>query len=277
MLKPMMTLCVGLYSVSAFAQELDAHLGEEEESLEEMDADAELAEPRDPLAKTYFGGSVGIKGGPSGNYLLRPQNVPASTGVLPFEDGAGGWGTAMGMYFEFRAIDEHLGLELDVIFGNSKTWSEITYNNLVETRWLYNTKTTRIPLLLEGHFGGRATRVSLGVGPEWVTGKTADFAVEVTDGEEYLGSDVEAQWSDALSAIPQKHTHFVSNIGFGFLFWEMAVNLDFRYSYNMGQESDYLDRIAINGSSIEGVKASTSMDLHIMLGLSYDFGFDLPK
>lgn len=276
MLKPMMTLFIGLYSMTAFAQELDEELvsldSPDEEELEEADA-----EPRDPLATTYFGGSVGIKGGPSGNYLLRPENLPGSAGVLPFEDGAGGWGTAVGMYFEFRAIDEHIGLELDVLFGNSKTWSEITYNNVVETRWLYNTKTTRVPLLLEGHFGGRSTRISLGVGPEWVMGKTADFAVEVIDGEEYLGEDVEAQWSDTLTAIPQKHTHFVSNIGFGFQFWEMAVNLDFRYSYNMGQASDYLERIEIDGSNISGVKASTSMDLHILLGLSYEFGFDPPE
>ena len=261
--------------MSAAAQELDEDLELEEAAIEQEELEEPPAEKRDPLDTTYFGGSVGIKGGPSGNYLLRPENVPGSTSILPFEDGAGGWGTGVGLYFEFRAIDEHVGLELDVIFGNTKTWSKITYDNVVETRWLYNVKTTRLPLLLEGHFGGRSTRVSLGFGPEWVIGKSADFAVEVTDGE--VGPDVEALLSDSLSAIPQKHTHLVSNLGFGFQFWEMAVNLDLRYSYNLGQPADYLDRIELDGSVPSGVKASTNMDLHIMLGLSYEFGFDLPE
>jgi hypothetical protein len=282
MLKPLALFFLGSYSMAAGAQELVAQ--ELEEDLESEEAAREEVEPeelpdaeRDPLAPTFFGASVGLKGGPSGNYLMRPENVPRSTGILPFEDGAGGWGTGFGLYFEFRALEEHLGLEFDVIFGSTKTWSEITYNNVVETQWVYNVKTTRLPLLLEGSFGGRSTRISLGFGPEWVIGKSADFSVEVVDGEEYLASDVEALFSDSLLAIPQKNTHLLGNIGFGFQFWEMAVNLDFRYSYNMGQPADYLDRIEIDGASVSGVKASTNMDLHILLGLSYEFGFDLPK
>ena len=263
-----------VYAPLALGQEVvtDDLVGEEvsDEGLE----DALEAPVDDTDEPDYFGLSVGIKGGASGNYLL-PAEVGgiSSSGALPFEDGGGGWGTAVGGYVEFRAIDQHLGLELNILGGSTKTWSQITYNGVVKTNWTYSSKNIRVPLLLEGYLGGRASRVSLGIGPEWVIGNSADFVVEVIEGQDYVDSEVEAFLSDSLTAAAQSHTNVTSNIGFEFLVSDLAITLDFRYSYNPSQPSTYLERMSVEGTSLSGVKASTNMDLHILLGLSYEFGF----
>ena len=101
--------------------------------------------------------------------------------------------------------------------------------------------------------------------------------MNVVEGAEFVDAGVEAMLSDSLNAVKQKNTHFASNIGFGFKVSDLAINLDFRYAYNLAQPNDYMERIEIDGATVSGIKASTNMDLHILLGLSYEFGFDLPK
>ena len=204
-----------VYAPLALGQEVvtDYLVGEEvsDEGLE----DALEAPVDDTDEPDYFGLSVGIKGGASGNYLL-PAEVGgiSASGALPFEDGGGGWGTAVGGYVEFRAIDQHLGLELNILGGSTKTRvkSHTTVSSKPTGRTAPRTFVPVVETLVVGF------SVSLGIGPEWVIGNSADFVVEVIEGQDYVDSEVEAVLSGSLTAAAQVTSTSHRTLGSSFWF-----------------------------------------------------------
>ncbi|MCK9463713.1 MAG: hypothetical protein M0R80_29185 [Proteobacteria bacterium] len=224
--------------------------------------------------KPFFGLDAGAKGGVGGNYLTPPDDVP--TGAILYDDGAGGVGGGGGLYVEFRALWGHLGLELDVLFEANKNWSNIEFNNLVKTDWITRFNTVRIPLLLEGSVENDLMRGSLGIGPEFVVGTKASTDIEVTDGAQYVDDADLDRVRAHFRAKEQTDTFLCIGVGLAFKVWRLAISLDIRYAYNVGQPKEYLDRMSFEGTGDDAVTtaiASSTMDLRLLLGIAYEVKF----
>jgi hypothetical protein len=235
---------------------------------------ADAKTPAGGSSRPFFGLSAGAKGSFGGNYLTPPDDVPP--GALLYDDGAGGVGGGGGLYVELRALRGHLGLELDVLFEGNKNWSNIEFNDVVKTDWIYRFKTVRVPLLLEGSVENDLVRGSLGFGPEFVVGTGASTGIEVTEGGAYVdAASLDAQ-RDRFTAAPQTDTFLCAAFGLGFKVWRLVISLDLRYAYNVTQPKGYLDRLRIAGTGADAeqeVVASSTMDLRLLLGVGYDVAF----
>ncbi len=238
----------------------------------------ENANPQEGDGDTpFFGVSLGVKGCFGGNFVTSPDNAPSW--AIIYDDGAGGIGGGGGLYTEFRILKGHLGLEFDLIFEKNKNWSSITFNNVLETDWIFTFNAVRMPLLLEGSVENESVRGSLGIGPEFVVGTGASTDIEVTEGDQNLDEDglqVIQAARDRFTASKQTDTYICFGLGLAFKVWKLAITIDMRYAYNLTQPSEYLDRVEYSGNTAEpDVKtiASNSMDLRILLGVAYELGF----
>lgn len=235
------------------------------------------AQDKTNTAPKFFGISAGLKGSIGGNYLTDPANVPPhdSSISLVYEDGAGGLGGGGGLYTEFRILRGHLGLEFDVLFEGNKNWSSIEYSGAVDTDWIYRFNTVRLPLLLEGSLEGETTRVSLGLGPEFVVGTKASTDIEVTDGAQYVEPGTLDQPRNNFKARKQTDTFLCVGLGLAFKVWQLAITLDLRYAYNLTQAKDYMERMSYSDDyQSMNVVASSTMDMRLLLGIAYEMGFD---
>ncbi len=223
----------------------------------------------------FFGVSLGLKGAVGGNLLTQADATPSW--AIIYEDGAGGIGGGGGIYTEFRILKGHLGLEFDILFESNKNWGSIEFNNTVDTDWIYRFKTVRLPLLLEGSLEGDKTRVSLGVGPEFVVGTGATTDIEVTGGGQYLEPGTLDAQRRNFGAKKQTDTFLCVGLGLAIKVWKLAITLDLRYAYNLTQPDKYLDRMTIEdlGNDQYSVRtvASSTMDMRLMLGIAYELSF----
>ena len=243
-------------------------------SIRAEDAAAGLAPPPAPSSKPFFGLSAGAKGGVGGNYLSPPDDAPAW--ALVYDDGAGGVGGGGGLYAEFRILWGHLGLELDVLFEANKNWSNIEFNNVVKTDWITRFSTVRIPLLLEGSVENDLVRGSLGIGPEFVVDTRASTDIEVTEGAQYVDDATMDAARANFRAVEQTDTFLCLGVGIAFKVWRLAISLDIRYAYNVGQPKEYLDRMSFAGTGADTITtaiASSTMDLRLLLGIAYEAKF----
>ncbi len=238
----------------------------------------ETEEGKDPVVWL----DVGVKGGVSGYYLKSStegdDSIPGIS--LPYEKGAGGLGGGFGFFLDFQILKKHLSLEADLFFDNAKIWSTITWNDVLEVDYITRYSTLRVPILLKGSLVRGPTRVSLGVGPEFVIGRKARADIEVVDGQEYWNDAAQEQADENFNAKSRSDVFFCVDLGMGIDIWKLLLTLDLRLSFNPGLPEDYEDRMEINASSEPNQSefintASHSLDLHILLGLAYPFGFPL--
>jgi opacity protein-like surface antigen len=217
-------------------------------------------------SKPFFGLDAGVKGGVGGNYLSDPDDVPL--GALVYDDGAGGVGGGGGLYAEFRILWGHLGLELDVLFEANKNWSNIEFNNVVKTDWIYRFSTVRVPLLLEGSVENDLVRGSLGIGPEFVVGTKASTDIEVTEGAQYVDEPTMTAARANFRAKEQTDTFLCIGVGLAFKVWRLAISLDIRYAYNAG-----MSFTGTGADTVTTAIASSTMDLRLLLGIAYEAKF----
>ncbi|MDD5307103.1 MAG: hypothetical protein PHU25_07255 [Deltaproteobacteria bacterium] len=220
----------------------------------------------------FFGLSLGVKGGGGGNYVTKPDSVPANYESAPFADGGGGWGAGGGLYTELRVLGGYLGLEIDLLFDHTKDWCNIEYNNVVKMNYIYSFTAVRIPFLIKGSLESGMTRFSLGIGPEISAGFGVSRDVEITEGSQYVTS-LDPILS-AYSASAQTDVLLDVDLGVAFRIAPIAITADIRYAYNLTQPSKFEDRFFITRSLIEPM-ASSTMDLRILVGVAYELGFDM--
>jgi hypothetical protein len=232
--------------------------------------------PPPSAKKPFFGASLGLKGSVGGNLLTSPDEAPSYT--APFDDGAGGLGGGGGLALEFRALWGHLGLELDVLFEGNKNWCNIEFNNVLKTDWIYHYRTVRLPLLLEGSVENSNVRGSLGIGPEFVVGTGTSTDIEITEGSNAQTDALVAEWRDGFSAKAQTDTMLCIGVGLAFKGWKLDISPDLRYAYDLTQPKKFDDRETVTydedvGYGAVSVVGSSTMDMRLLLGIAYDFGF----
>jgi len=235
--------------------------------------DAAPATAADPFLEL----SLGAKGGGGGNLWTDPPNEPPY--ALMFDDDTGGWGAGGGLYTELRILWGYLGLEIDLLFETNTIWHEITWNQVLETKWNLSWTSMRLPILLEGNLDSDLVRVSLGLGPEFVVGLGAETDLEVTDGEQYISAADLANLRSAFTTEKQTDTYFTLGLGIAVKVWQLAISLDLRAGFNLTQPEDHDDRITYSfaGEELTGldVISSSSMDFRALLGVAWEHGFDI--
>ncbi len=189
---------------------------------------------------------VGAKGAIGGQYYTVPDDNVAGR-VAPFYDGAGGIGGGGGMFFEVRALGQHLGLEFDLLFENSKTWC-----NVNDTDYIMRYTTMRIPILLKGNIVQKTTRVGIGLGPEFIPGLSAK--AELVDVAKR--NDVALAWEFASAFMVKK----------------VAITFDVRFAYHFTFPKSWDERVS-NGT----YEAGHTIDMHFLLGAAYVFDFGETK
>ena len=233
--------------------------------------------------ESFFSVVAGAKGGAGGNLWTESKSVPGYlSNFAPFDGYAGGWSGGGGIFGEFRAVWGYVGLEFDLLFERNTMWTEISNKvsgyTWSDAKWLMDWTNVRMPLLLKGYLPLGKARLTLAIGPEFVVGLDPDASVEYTDLDPAVNkTDADnalAAWNGAFDAKKRSYTALTVGIGIAVKVWRLVITFDIRYAYNAGQPEDYLDRVDVktNGGTFI---ASNSMDLRLLLGVGYQFEFDL--
>lgn len=227
---------------------------------------------RAKVPQPVFGGSAGAlftAGGDLWSEPDFPSHLDPFIDGLPFHDMSGGYGIGGGVFFEARFI-KYIALELDFLFEGNRMWYDVDYTiGGYDAEIRYNLKYTviRMPILVKGVLETSAMRVSIGLGPEFVFTRGDRFELEEL-----------SNWSADLSALEDQYESVSQNdvflsvaLGFAFKVKMLSIPLNIRYAYNLTQPDGYRDRVGDIETGERKYTASHSMDLHIMLGIAYDF------
>ena len=254
---------------------------------------------------------MGFKAGAGGTLWDEPNNTvlrnvadPDPTFDIPlFDETRGGYTLTSGFFVE-GIFFEHLGLEIGAYF---------TQHNLLEkVDWTYfesvNGSVTRqieakseqelswtalhVPILIKAVVPSGKTRISLGVGPEFSfsSWKKSSFDItSVTDnGITQTTGDLSLPGSRSalqhLLAQLEDSVYFTVNFGIEIVAGDFLIPIDIHWSYNMSQEADYLDRVAVDRLPTEGgpvtvdnhpttvtLKTRDSMYGGLRIGIAYQF------
>jgi len=233
--------------------------------------------------ETFMSLAVGAKVSFGGNLWTSSKNVP-SWPLVPFDGSAGGWAAGGGLQIDLRILWGYLGLEFDVLIERSTMWTEITHsmieNNFesewATTKWFIDWTNVRLPLLLKAYAPIGWARFTIAIGPEFVvgTGANAQFSYLQLDSDAdpvFLQEATDAGTKNFHAKV-QTDTYLCVGLGLFFPLGKTAINFDVRYAYNFTQPRDYEDRANVDENGAHFV-ASSSMDLRLMLGISYNLDF----
>jgi hypothetical protein len=224
----------------------------------------------------FFGLSLGAKGIGGADVWTNPADQPPD--ALLFADTIAGWGAGGGLYTELRILWGYLGLEIDLLFERNKLWHEITWNEVLETEWLLEWTSMRLPILLKGCLESEMIRACLAAGPEIVVGLGADASVEITSAPEEAPQSVldqlTAEYNSIFATEKQTDAYFDVGLGLAVKVWHLAITLDLRGAFNLTQPKDHDDRIVYTGSgdNLTGIDviSSSSMDFRLLLGVAWE-------
>jgi hypothetical protein len=223
----------------------------------------------EPIARL----SVGLKGSVGANYLAIPRDQE-NYDVEPFIDGAGGVGGGGGAVIEVRFLKQHLGLEVDLLADANRILCNVSYNDTIAFDYILKYTTLRIPLLLKAGFSKHTTRVSLGIGPEFIVGLTAKTDQQVTDGEQFVTDN---EWSRYRAALKRNDVALAWELAFAFAVRKVDIALDFRFASHLSYPKIQDERAHSNNDFLVDMEAGHTIDMRILLGAAYNFAFGPKK
>ena len=216
-----------------------------------------------PLTSTHgaqaslISGSAGVKGAVGGNYLSEPDGATGMVGI--FTDGGGGVGGGGGIFGEIRLLNDHLGLEVDLLLDANKTWCD--YNSV---DFIIKYTDLRIPVLVKASTTKGILRLGVGIGPEIRIGLSASTEMDAPN-----NVDVSAL---TFTAVKRNDVALAWELAFAINLKIIEITLDARFSANLTLPKEYFDRnhFANANSSIE-TEAAHSVDARILAGVAYVF------
>lgn len=229
---------------------------------------------------------VGLKGGGGGSLWSEPGNADigvdetGATFSLPVFDGTRAGYVFSGGLFVEAIIYEHLGLEVGLHFVHHTLLEDIDWSFTDDTDGSITSHESHseqevtwhafnVPILMKGMIRTGNTRVWLGVGPELAFVERATSKFKITDGA--LQSDDASDGTfpfascfdgkarlpgtrcnfERIGAKPEESLYLTVAFGIEIAVGEhFAVPIDLRWSYNLSQESDYLDRVEVDPDTI---------------------------
>lgn len=213
--------------------------------------------------------SLGAKGFAGGSVFTTPTNIPANYGGLGFAGNAGGFSYGGGLYFEARFI-KFVGLELDLVYDKSSIHRKVTYNDVADINERVDITSLRVPILAKGSLPTPFGRLFVLAGLEMVQSQSADPSIDITRGESLIANPAEVK--TFIHAKKSNWTNFVAGLGLTIdLPASLELPIELRAAKNLGQASDWKDRVEFTSSSSYTVDAQTSWDFRLGVGLGYQF------
>lgn len=220
---------------------------------------------------------LGAKGVLTGNLWSQPEKLPFDPLIsMYWGDNQFGMGGGGGAFFETNILG-FLALELDLIYEiNSLSFNQ-TINGF---EYDYTTQfgQVRLPLLVKGVLPlGPILELSLGIGPEFVFGTSAETKVDfltvpsnamLVQQANILQTSYQAQSTDG--------TFFTLDLGLSIKIFRLFFPIDLRLGINLDQPSSYQQRVAksYNENNVYGVntvKAIESYHFALLAGVGYIF------
>ncbi|MBN2498111.1 MAG: hypothetical protein JXR96_26210 [Deltaproteobacteria bacterium] len=219
-------------------------------------------------ADSFWEIRVGAKGALTGNLWAEPNEAPARSDPFWGDDqffvGGGGGIFAEVNFFGF------VGLELDLLFeANSLTFNE-TINYF---EYDYDTHFTqlRVPILVKGTVPLGPVELSLGIGPEFVVGLSADVGFEIhTALSAAQKAQALAQLEGLYGAEKANGTFLDLDLGVSISVWKLFIPIDLRAGINLDQSENYPDRVDLAGNRAT-VKAIESFHFSLQVGVGWVF------
>lgn len=213
--------------------------------------------------------SAGAKATVGANLWSQPDATPAID--IGFTKARGGLGAGGGVWAEARFV-RYLALETDLLFEWDTIWEH--------QDWWWGRTTTkakawnfRLPVLVKGVLPLGATRLSLGIGPEFVfpLSSSAEFVLP-TQVITNAGFKVRTRASTMLTM----ELGVTFELGYG-----IVLPVQIRAAYNASQPSSWGERVKLyrNGQEVTLPQAfdtfsllyQNSWDFRLLLGVGYDF------
>ncbi|MDY0062840.1 MAG: hypothetical protein RBU45_23730 [Myxococcota bacterium] len=224
---------------------------------------------------------LGIKGGLGASLLLVEDGFANEAMRRTYAgDDAFGLGGGGGVYTELRLFDR-VGLELDVLFSYDHTsrteeWSfagTTEQLNLVHDSWAKN---MRFPVLLKGYQSFGVTRLSLGVGVEYV--KPLDHGYDITKARRSTAEVDEQSLADYLAlhhSVPQDSIFLLGQLELAIDLGVVQIPIDLRAGRNLTQTDQFEDRWAYlleGGQPVRyDIQALYSWDFRALVGVAASF------
>jgi opacity protein-like surface antigen len=233
-------------------------------ALASLVAPAALASPKPEAApERPVAFSAGAKLFVGGSLYGTPSN-PTVTG-LGFAGSAGGFGYGGGAYVEARFI-KYLGLEVGLGYDQADIHRKITFNGTTDVTEHFVTKSLRIPILFKAIIPAEFGRLSFGIGPELVSAMSPSASLDLP--QLPAGSTA----PPAISAEKAGGTRLLLDFGIAIdLPGGLELPIGMRASKALSQPDAWADRVHTDLSTYYSVKAESSWDFRLDLGLGYRF------
>lgn len=225
--------------------------------------------------------TVGLKGAVGGNHM-NAQDSPAGDdeiqyfddGGAPFEGDVVGSGGGGGIFGEVRFWREHLGIELDLLLDMNRARCTVAQTSSVDVDYILTYSMLRVPLLLKAAFQSGATRIGVGIGPEFRLGLTATPALEVVNGDNFQWERQLEAWKSQYSAQKHNDVAIAWDVAFAFSIQHWEITVDLRVAHVLTYPETFEERVDMQGDRREpivSVLSTHSMDGRVLLGVAYSF------
>jgi hypothetical protein len=216
---------------------------------------------------------IGTKGALTGNLWFEPDDAPAGTeplwGDTQIFVGGGG-----GLFIEGNLFG-YLGLEIDFFFQKNAFFFNHSING-VEYDYYTRFGQFRLPILVKGTYQTESLELSLGVGPEFVQGLSAevdiDYRTKLTDAQK---ATADAALAPLYQAEETNGVFLDVDLGINIKVWKLIIPISLRVGFNLDQPKDYDGRIdyQLSGLTITSakVKAIESYHFALLSGVAYVF------
>jgi hypothetical protein len=211
--------------------------------------------------KRVVEGSAGLKILLGGNLWTTPSETQGGDG-LGFRGDGGGFGWGVAAYGEARFI-QHLGVELDLGYDNSKLQRKVTVSG-VDNYERVSQSGPRISLLFKGIGNAPFGRMWVGIGPEFYLPSSTTAETEAGSG---IIIPTEIRSTKKNSTMLAMALGLVIHAG-----EKIEIPVELRAAKNLSQDSKWTDRVDIsNLPASYDVTVQNSWDFRLGFGAGYRF------
>jgi hypothetical protein len=210
---------------------------------------------------------AGAKGAFTGNIFTEPGNASFANGLW---DTSEAWlGGGGGVFVEVRFL-RFLGLELDLLYEANSFLGHVKTNGVKTHDLVTRFTQLRVPILVKGVLPLGLVDLSLGLGPEFVTGLSAGAGAENTT--QYVSQAAKEAFDARVGAHKTSATMLAVDLGVAISLGRLSIPISLRGSFNLGQPGDWLDRVEVDTSkgtvTVQGIE---SIQVALLAGLAYVF------
>ena len=208
-----------------------------------------------PAFALVLDSTYGLKGFAGGNLWTDPDEDFGDG--FGFQGWGGGFAYGFGGYYELR-VAKVVGVELDILWEEGELYRDVDIAGGTIRESITATN-LRLPLLLKFSLPMGFSRLTAGLGPEFVVPLSVGSDHTTKTGGVNLLSEIKAEEAES--------TMFTMDLGMVFGAGPVDIPLSLRASKNLSQSNKWGERVPEYGSSSYTVKAQNSWDFRLMVGV----------